>query len=84
MFDNIEGSTLFIVSINLECLNILSNSCKLFVLKVVIADETNALILSAVLTVALASYLTLTLNCTDVVSGSSMIGVILATLNSFS
>ena len=78
-----ESSTLFIVSINLECLNILSNSCKLFTLKLVIADVTNALILSAVCVVDFASYLTFTFNCTDVVSGSSMIGVILATLNSF-
>ena len=83
MFDNIDVSTLLIVSINLECLNKLSNCPRVFELYDVIAELTNALILSAVLTVDLASYLTSTLNCNDVVSGSCITGVILATLKSF-
>ena len=84
MFDKIAVSTLFTVSINLECLNTLSNCCKLSVLNLVIAEFTNALILSVDLVVDLASYLTSTLNCKKVVSGSSITGVILATLKSFS
>ena len=84
ILDNIAVSTLFIVSINLECLNKPSNCPRLFVLNVVIAEFTRALILSLVLVVDLASYLTFTFNCKDVVSGSYIIGVILATLKSFS
>ena len=74
---------MFIVSINLECLNTLSNCCKLLLLKLVIAVDTSALIVSADRVVVLASYLTSTFNWIDVVSGSCMIGVILATLKSF-
>ena len=75
---------MFIVSINLECLNKPSNCPRLFVLNFVIAEFTKAFILSLVLVVDLASNLTSTFNCIEVVSGSSMIGVILATLKSFS
>ena len=74
---------MFIVSINLECLNIPSNCPRLFVLNVVIAELTSALIPLLVLVVDFESYLTFTFNCKDVVSGSCMIGVILATLKSF-
>ena len=84
MFDSIEVSDLFTVSINLLCLNTWSNSCKFSVLKFVIAVCTNDLILAAVLVVDLASYLTVTVGCINVVSGSSITGVILATLKSFS
>ena len=78
-----DVSTLFIVSINLECLNTPSNCPRLSVLNFVIAELIKALILSLVFVVDLASYLTLTLNCNDVVSGSCITGVTLATLKSF-
>ena len=67
IFDSIDVSTLFIVSINFECLNKPSNCPRLSVLNVVIAELTRALILSLVLVVDLASYLTFTFNCNDVV-----------------
>ena len=47
------------------------------------AAVSNDLILFSVFVVDFASYLTLTFNCIDVVSGSCMIGVMLATLKSF-
>ena len=84
MFDKIDVSDLFTVSINLECLNTWSNSCKLSVLKFVIAVCINDLILSGDFVVAFWSYLTVTFGCINVVSGSSITGVTEATLKSFS
>ena len=83
MFERILGSTLLIVSINLLCLNTWSNSVRLVSLYVVIAAKIKDLILSAFFVVDLASYRTVVVKTSLVVSGSSIMGVILAMLKSF-